>query len=76
MPISARSAQILAGALLLRHLGEVERADRLEASVERTVAEGTTLTRDVAPGGSPASTVEVAEAIVAGVRESVGGPDP
>ena len=65
-------AQVLAGALLLRHLGEDERAERLEASVERTVAEGTTLTRDVAWGVSRASTAEVADAIVAGVRESVG----
>jgi isocitrate dehydrogenase (NAD+) len=65
-------AQVLAGVLLLRHLGEGERAERLEASVERTVAAGTTLTGDVAWGVSRASTAEVADAIVAGVRESVG----
>jgi isocitrate/isopropylmalate dehydrogenase len=58
--------------LLLRHLGEGEPAERLEASVERTVADGTTLTGDVAWGVSQASTAEVADAIVAGVRESVG----
>jgi isocitrate dehydrogenase (NAD+) len=65
-------AQVLAGVLLLRHLGEGERAERLEASVERTVAAGTTLTGDVAWGASGASTAEVADAIVAGVRESAG----
>jgi isocitrate dehydrogenase (NAD+) len=59
--------QILAGAMLLRHLGEDERADRLEASVERVVAEGTALTRDVAARSHAASTAEVAEAIVAGL---------
>jgi isocitrate dehydrogenase (NAD+) len=64
-------AQILAGVLLLRHLGDGERAERLEASVERTVAAGTTLTGDVAWGASRASTAEVADTIVAGVRESV-----
>jgi isocitrate dehydrogenase (NAD+) len=65
-------AQVLAGVLLLRHLGEGKRAERLEASVERTVAAGTTLTGDVAWGASGASTTEVADAIVAGVRESAG----
>jgi isocitrate dehydrogenase (NAD+) len=65
-------AQIRAGVLLLRHLGEVECADRLEASVESTVAQGTTLTPDVARGGVGASTVEVADAIVAGVEASRG----
>ena len=60
-------AQILAGALLLRHLGEMERADRLEASVERVMAEGSVLTGDVASSGPAASTEEVADAIVAGL---------
>jgi isocitrate dehydrogenase (NAD+) len=62
-------AQVLAGALLLRHLGEHERADRLEASVERVVAEGAVLPRDVAAGSPPASTEEVGDAIVAGLAE-------
>jgi isocitrate dehydrogenase (NAD+) len=69
-------AQILAGVLLLRHLGEVERADRLEAAVESTVAEGTILTQDVAWGDARASTAEVADAVAAGVRGSVGRPSP
>ena len=60
-------AQILAGVLLLRHLGEAERAQRLEAAVDRVVGEGATLTRDVASRSLPASTVEVADAIVARV---------
>jgi Isocitrate/isopropylmalate dehydrogenase len=72
-----RAAERLApGVLLLRHLGEVERADRLEAATESTVAEGTTLTQDVAWGDARASTAEVADAIVAGVRGSVGRPSP
>ena len=60
-------AQILAGALMLRHLGETERADRLETSVEHVVAHGGALTRDVAPGPDAASTADVADAVVAGL---------
>jgi isocitrate dehydrogenase (NAD+) len=58
-------AQILAGALLLRHLREQARAERLEAAVEEVVAEGRTLTRDVAAGAPAASTTEVTDAIIA-----------
>jgi isocitrate dehydrogenase (NAD+) len=63
-------AQVLAGVMLLRHLGELERAGLLETSVEKTVADGKILTRDVASGAPPASTAEVADAIVAAVAAS------
>jgi isocitrate dehydrogenase (NAD+) len=66
-------AQVLAGVMLLRHLGEPDRAALLESSVEKTVGEGKVLTGDVASGARPASTAEVADAIVAAVtamRES------
>ena len=58
--------QMLAGVLLLRHLGEDERADRLEAAVEGTVREGR-LTRDVAKVGHAVSTTAVTDEVVARV---------
>jgi isocitrate dehydrogenase (NAD+) len=55
-------AAILAGAMLLRHVGEADAASR----VERAVAESRTLTYDLAPAGSAAaSTDEAAEAVAA-----------
>lgn len=65
-------AQVLAGAMLLRHLGDGKRADRLEASVERVVAEGAVVTQDVASGFPPSSTAEVADAIVTGLAGDEG----
>jgi isocitrate dehydrogenase (NAD+) len=59
-------AAILCGALLLRHAGEADAADRVEHAVAGVVAEGTTVTYDIA-AGEPASTSEVAEAIAARV---------
>ncbi|HKA24028.1 MAG TPA: isocitrate/isopropylmalate dehydrogenase family protein [Candidatus Eisenbacteria bacterium] len=62
------TAQILSGALLLRHLGESEAAARLEAAVAQVIAEGRHVTADVLPDGSslaPATTTEMADAIAA-----------
>ena len=44
------TALILSGALMLRHLGETEAADRVESAVRAVIAEGTTVTYDL--GGS------------------------
>lgn len=57
-------ALILSGALLLRHLGEAQAADRLEAAVAAVVREGRNVTYDLEPSGSPVSTAEVAEAVI------------
>lgn len=57
-------ALILSGALLLRHLGEPKAADRLEAAVATVVREGRTVTYDLEPAGPPASTANVAEAVI------------
>jgi isocitrate dehydrogenase (NAD+) len=54
-------AMIRSGAMLLRHLGEREAADRVERAVDQVLAKGEVCTRDL--GGS-ASTAEVARAIV------------
>ena len=56
-------AQILAGAMLLRHIGEADAAARVETAVADVVREARTLTYDIAAGSPPASTSEVAGAI-------------
>jgi isocitrate dehydrogenase (NAD+) len=59
------TALILSSALMLRHLGEVAAADRVEAAVRGTIAEGRTTTHDL--GGS-AGTREFAAAVAERVR--------
>ncbi len=59
------TALILSGALMLRHLGETDAADTLEAAVREVIAEGTTVTYDL--GGS-AGTREFGETVAARVR--------
>jgi isocitrate dehydrogenase (NAD+) len=62
------TAEILSGALMLRHLGETGAADRLERAVARVIAQGLKVTADVLPDGSslqPATTTEMADAIAA-----------
>jgi len=54
-------AMILSGAMMLDHLREHAAAARVRSAVEKVLAEGKKLTRDL--GGS-ASTSEIAEAIV------------
>ena len=56
------TALILAGAMMLRHLGEDEAADRVESAVRDTISGGKTMTRDL--GGS-ASTDEYTGALIA-----------
>jgi isocitrate dehydrogenase (NAD+) len=59
---------MLSGAMLLRHLGEVEAGDRLEAAVAAVIAEGRTVTYDLRPSRddpAAATTGEVADAVAA-----------
>jgi isocitrate dehydrogenase (NAD+) len=61
-------ATILSGAMLLRHLGEHEAGDRIDAAVVDVIAEGTHVTFDLrAPGDDrpPATTIAVADAVIA-----------
>jgi isocitrate dehydrogenase (NAD+) len=60
--IANPGALILAGCMLLDHVGESGRAGRIRAALEATIRERRTVTRDL--GGS-ASTREFADAIVA-----------
>ncbi|MEN6303028.1 MAG: isocitrate/isopropylmalate dehydrogenase family protein [Armatimonadia bacterium] len=61
-------ATILSGVLMLRHLGEGEAADRLEAAVARVIAEGKDVTYDLKPerdDPTAVGTSEMADAIIA-----------
>ncbi|HEV2128243.1 MAG TPA: isocitrate/isopropylmalate dehydrogenase family protein [Thermomicrobiales bacterium] len=62
------TAMLLSGALMLRHLGEVEAAQRVENAVEAVISKGETVTYDLRADRDPskaASTTEMAEAIIA-----------
>jgi tartrate dehydrogenase/decarboxylase/D-malate dehydrogenase len=61
-------AQIWSGALMLEHLGHADVAAAIVQAIERVVADGSLLTRDL---GGQASTVEVADAIA--VAAAAGG---
>ena len=60
------AATILSGALMLRHLGEVETALRVENAVAAVIAEGRHVTYDLKPDRNDRSAVgtrQMAEAI-------------
>jgi isocitrate dehydrogenase (NAD+) len=62
------TAMILSGALMLRHLGERETAERIEQAVAGVIREGERVTYDLRPDRDPskaASTTEMADAIIA-----------
>jgi isocitrate dehydrogenase (NAD+) len=61
--IANPSAIILASAMMLRHLGELEAATRIETAVAKTVKEGRSVTRDLNPN-HPIGTMEMADAII------------
>jgi isocitrate dehydrogenase (NAD+) len=65
--IANPTALILSGVLMLRHLGEMEAADRLERAVHRVIGDRQTVTRDL--GGS-ASTDEFASAVIAALSSA------
>jgi isocitrate dehydrogenase (NAD+) len=63
-------AMMLSGVMMLRHLDEVDAADRLERAITEVIAEGQSVTSDMKPtrdDPSAVGTSEVAEAIVAKV---------
>jgi isocitrate dehydrogenase (NAD+) len=62
------TALILSAALMLRHLGEVAAAERVESAVRDVLAEGKTVTRDLGgDAGTQAFAVAVAERVGAAV---------
>ena len=65
------TATILSGALMLRHLGELEAAQQVEAAVARVIAAGTHVTYDLKPtrdDPTAVGTQEMANAIIAAIR--------
>ena len=56
---------IMSGALMLRHLGDVSAAQRIETAVARVAERGDTLTADL---GGTATTAEVTDAVVAALE--------
>lgn len=58
---------MLSGVMLLRHLGEVEAADRLERAIASVIAEGKNVTYDLKlylPDAQPVGTSQVADAVI------------
>jgi isocitrate dehydrogenase (NAD+) len=59
------TAILLSGVMLLRHMGEVEAAERVQGAVERVYREGKWVTADL---GGRASTFEFTEALIGAMR--------
>jgi isocitrate dehydrogenase (NAD+) len=62
------AAMLLSGALMLRHLGETDTAERVENAVEAVISSGEKVTYDLREDRDPskaASTTEMADAIIA-----------
>ncbi len=67
-------AMILSGVLMLRHLDEMEAANRLEAAIADVIAEGKSVTYDMKPtrdDPTAVGTSEVADAIIEKLGVSV-----
>ena len=65
------TAMILSGVMMLRHINEKTAADRLEAAVAETVAEGKSVTYDLRPGRDVTTAVgtsEMADTIIARLK--------
>ncbi len=65
------TAMILSGVMMLRHISEKTAADRLEAAVTETVAEGKSVTYDLRPGRditTAVGTSEMADTIIAKLK--------
>lgn len=61
------TAVIMAGVMMLNHLGEHQAADRVKTAVEKVIDEGVHVTPDLNPD-SKAGTIEMGDAIVAAMR--------
>ena len=60
-------AQMLSGVMMLRHLGELDAAARLERAIAEVIREGTSVTYDMKPtrdDPTAVGTSEVADAII------------
>ena len=67
------TAEILTGALMLRHLGEIAAAERVEGAVAKVIAEGKDVTYDLKPDRDDPTAVgtdEMANAIIRAMGEA------
>ncbi len=65
-------AMMFSGMMMLRHIGEVEAGDRLEAALAAVIAEGKSVTYDMKPSRDDPSAVgtsQVADAVIEKLRE-------
>lgn len=65
-------AMILSGALMLRHIGEIETADRVESAVAQVIAEGKSATYDMKPDRNDPTAVgtsQIADAVIQKLKE-------
>jgi len=63
-------SMMLSGAMMLRYLGEMDAADRLETAIAAVVAEGKDVTYDLKPvDHPPVGTARVAEAVIEKLQE-------
>jgi isocitrate dehydrogenase (NAD+) len=68
-------AEMLSGMLMLRHLDELDAADRLEAAIAAVIREGRSVTYDMKPARDDPTAVgtsEVADAIIDALSASAG----
>jgi isocitrate dehydrogenase (NAD+) len=66
---------MLSGMLMLRHLGEPDAADRLEAAIAHVVRDGASVTYDMKPtrdDPSAVGTSDVADAIISALSAAAG----
>ena len=64
-------AMMLSGVLMLRHIGERDAGDRLEAAIARVIADGRSVTYDMKPqrdDPTAVGTSQVADAVIAALR--------
>ncbi|MBI4810207.1 MAG: NAD-dependent isocitrate dehydrogenase [Ignavibacteriales bacterium] len=61
--IANPSALILATALMMRHIGELDAANRIENAVKKTIKDRQFVTKDIDPK-NPVTTTQMAEAII------------
>ncbi|MDI6814741.1 MAG: isocitrate/isopropylmalate dehydrogenase family protein [Dehalococcoidales bacterium] len=65
-------AMMLSGVMMLRHLGELKKAERLEKAIAEVIAEGKNVTYDLkpnAPSNQVVGTSQVADAVIEKLRE-------
>jgi isocitrate dehydrogenase (NAD+) len=64
---------MLSGVLMLRHLGEADAADRMEAAIAAVIAEGDKVTYDLKPDRDDPTAVgtsEFADAVIDEMKET------